>query len=134
MYTTRLLIAIAVASFSAQAPAANMEKMPSGVIVQHVKQGSGASPRADSKVRVHYRGTLTNGAEFDSSFKRNEPISFALDRVIPCWTLGVQKMQVGGKAKLTCPAATAYGKRGIPGVIPPDSVLNFEIELLAIEQ
>jgi FKBP-type peptidyl-prolyl cis-trans isomerase FkpA len=111
-----------------------MEKMPSGVIVQHVKQGSGASPRADSKVRVHYRGTLTNGAEFDSSFKRNEPISFALDRVIPCWTLGVQKMQVGGKAKLTCPAATAYGKRGIPGVIPPDSVLNFEIELLAIEQ
>ena len=134
MYTTRLLIAIAVASFSAQAPAANIEKMPSGVIVHHVKQGNGASPRADSKVRVHYRGTLTNGAEFDSSFKRNEPISFALDRVIPCWTLGVQKMQVGGKAKLTCPALTAYGKRGIPGVIPPDSVLNFEIELLAIEQ
>jgi FKBP-type peptidyl-prolyl cis-trans isomerase FkpA len=102
-------------------------------VVTHAKQGSGASPAASNTVRVHYRGTLADGTEFDSSYKRKEPISFPLRGVIPCWTQGVQKMKVGGKAKLTCPAATGYGARGVPGVIPPNSVLTFEVELLAIE-
>jgi FKBP-type peptidyl-prolyl cis-trans isomerase FkpA len=127
------LIVIACLSLSTQALASNIEKLPSGVVVTHAKQGSGASPSASNTVRVHYRGTLADGTEFDSSYKRKEPISFPLRGVIPCWTQGVQKMKVGGKAKLTCPAVTGYGARGVPGVIPPNSVLTFEVELLAIE-
>lgn len=84
---------------------------------------------------MHYRGTLVdNGREFDSSYKRGEPASFPLSRVIPCWTQGIQTLRVGEKANLLCPAATAYGERGIPGTIPPNSTLNFEVELLAIEK
>jgi FKBP-type peptidyl-prolyl cis-trans isomerase FkpA len=83
---------------------------------------------------VHYRGTFPNGREFDSSHKRGEPASFPLNRVIKCWTEGVQRMKVGSKAKLTCPAAIAYGERGAGGgEIPPNSVLHFEVELLGIE-
>lgn len=127
-----VLIAIAAVAVSAQGLAADTETLPSGVVVAHVKNGKGVAPTADSTVRVHYRGTLPNGTEFDSSYKRNEPISFPLRGVIPCWTQGVQKMRVGGKAKLTCPAATGYGAQGVPGVIPPNTVLTFEVELLAI--
>ena len=94
--------------------------------------GTGAAPLASNTVRVHYRGTLANGQEFDSSYKRNAPASFPLGRVIPCWTEGVQSIKVGGKAKLLCPPNLAYGARGVPGVIPPDSVLAFEVELLDI--
>jgi FKBP-type peptidyl-prolyl cis-trans isomerase FkpA len=127
-----LLAAVLMAS-SLPALAQNSETLPSGVVVTHVKPGQGAAPTADSTVRVHYRGTLANGTEFDSSYKRNEPISFPLRGVIPCWTQGVQKIKVGGKAILTCPAATGYGARGVPGVIPANAVLTFEVELLAIE-
>lgn len=134
MNALRILIAIAAVSVSAQASAANTETLPSGVVVAHLKQGQGARPTADSTVRVHYRGTLPNGTEFDSSYKRNEPISFPLRGVIPCWTQGVQKMRVGGKAMLTCPAATGYGATGVPGVIPPNTVLTFAVELLSIER
>jgi FKBP-type peptidyl-prolyl cis-trans isomerase FkpA len=81
---------------------------------------------------VHYKGTFADGREFDSSYKRNEPTSFPLNRVIPCWTEGVGMMKVGGKAKLTCPAAIAYGSRGAGGVIPPNTTLLFEVELLGI--
>ena len=134
MRVPRILIAFAAVGVMAQALAADSETLPSGVVVAHIKPGQGASPTAQSTVRVHYRGTLADGAEFDSSYKRKEPISFPLRGVIPCWTQGVQKMQVGGKAKLTCPATTGYGARGIPGVIPPNAVLTFEVELLAIER
>ena len=106
----------------------------SGLVYRTLKDGTGASPSASDKVKVHYRGTFPDGKEFDSSYKRNEPISFSLRGVIPCWTQGVQKMKVGGKARLTCPAATAYGARGVPGVIPPNTVLTFEVELLSIER
>ena len=75
-----------------------------------------------------------DGKEFDSSYKRGEPIAFPLSRVVPCWTQGMQKIKVGGKAKLTCPAATAYGERGVPGVIPPGATLNFEVELVSIKK
>jgi FKBP-type peptidyl-prolyl cis-trans isomerase FkpA len=124
---------LALAAVTAQAASpASSETLPSGVIVQTLTKGTGPSPKASDTVKVHYRGTLTDGKEFDSSYKRGQPISFPLNRVIPCWTEGVQKMQVGGKAKLTCPAATAYGANGVPGTIPPNATLNFEVELLGI--
>jgi len=104
----------------------------SGLVYRSLKDGSGASPAATDTVKVHYRGTFPDGREFDSSYKRNEPASFPLNRVIPCWTEGVQKMKVGGKAKLTCPSAIAYGERGAPGAIPPNATLLFEVELLGI--
>ena len=110
------------------------ETLPSGVIIEHLKEGAGASPTAADTVVAHYRGTLMDGKEFDSSYKRGEPIAFPLSRVVPCWTQGMQKIKVGGKAKLTCPAATAYGERGVPGVIPPGATLNFEVELVSIKK
>ncbi len=103
-----------------------------GLVYRAIKEGSGASPTAADSVKVHYKGTFPDGREFDSSYKRNEPIDFPLRGVIPCWTEGVQKMKVGGKAKLTCPAAIAYGTRGAGNVIPPNATLLFEVELLAI--
>ena len=104
----------------------------SGLVYLSLKDGTGASPSASDKVKVHYRGTFPDGKEFDSSYKRGEPIEFPLSGVIKCWTEGVQRMKVGGKAKLTCPAAIAYGARGAGGVIPPNATLLFEVELLAI--
>lgn len=104
----------------------------SGLVYRSLQDGNGASPGASDKVKVHYRGTFLDGKEFDSSYKRNAPIEFPLNGVIPCWTEGVQKMKVGGKAKLTCPAAIAYGSRGAGGVIPPNATLQFEVELLGI--
>jgi len=103
-----------------------------GLVYRSLQEGQGASPGATDTVKVHYRGTLPDGREFDSSYKRNEPASFPLDRVIKCWTEGVQRMKVGGKAKLTCPSALAYGERGAGGVIPPNATLHFEVELLGI--
>jgi FKBP-type peptidyl-prolyl cis-trans isomerase FkpA len=106
---------------------------PSGLVYRALKEGTGASPTAADVVKVHYRGTLADGTEFDSSIKRGQPAEFPLGRVIKCWTEGVQRMKVGGKAKLTCPAATAYGERGV-GPIPPNSDLTFEVELVGIEK
>ena len=103
-----------------------------GLVYRSLKDGTGAQPVATDKVKVHYKGTFPDGREFDSSYKRNEPTEFPLNRVIPCWTEGVQLMKVGGKAKLTCPSAIAYGDRGAGSVIPPNATLQFEIELLAI--
>jgi FKBP-type peptidyl-prolyl cis-trans isomerase FkpA len=105
----------------------------SGLVFRSLKDGSGASPAATDVVKVHYRGTFPDGKEFDSSLKRGQPAEFPLNRVIKCWTEGVQKIKVGGKAKLTCPSAIAYGERGTPGgPIPPNAVLQFEVELLGI--
>jgi FKBP-type peptidyl-prolyl cis-trans isomerase FkpA len=104
----------------------------SGLVYQSLKDGTGPSPAATDTVKVHYRGTFPDGKEFDSSYKRNEPTEFPLNRVIPCWTEGVQRMKVGGKAKLTCPSAIAYGERGAGGVIPPNATLQFEVELISV--
>ena len=105
----------------------------SGLVFRSLQDGQGASPTATDKVKVHYRGTFPDGKEFDSSYKRNQPIDFPLNAVIPCWTEGVQLMKVGGKAKLTCPAEIAYGAKGTPGgPIPPHTTLFFDVELLAI--
>ncbi len=105
---------------------------PSGLVYRSLKDGTGASPKATDTVKVHYRGTFPDGREFDSSYKRNEAIEFPLSGVIACWTEGVQRMKVGGKAKLTCPAAIAYGARGAGSAIPPNATILFEVELLAI--
>jgi FKBP-type peptidyl-prolyl cis-trans isomerase FkpA len=105
---------------------------PSGLVFRSLKEGSGPSPQASDKVRVHYRGTFADGKEFDSSYARGQPAEFPLDRVIKCWTEGVQRIKVGGKARLTCPPAIAYGERGAGGVIPPGATLQFEVELLGI--
>lgn len=107
-------------------------KTESGLVYKDERVGTGPSPKATDKVKVNYRGTLIDGTEFDSSYKRNAPATFPLNGVIPCWTEGVQKMKVGGKATLTCPASIAYGDRGTPG-IPGGATLIFEVELLEIE-
>jgi FKBP-type peptidyl-prolyl cis-trans isomerase FkpA len=104
----------------------------SGLVYRALEEGKGDSPAAADTVRVHYRGRFPDGREFDSSHSRGQPASFPLNRVIPCWTEGVQRMKVGGKAKLTCPAAIAYGERGAGGVIPPNAILQFEVELLGV--
>jgi FKBP-type peptidyl-prolyl cis-trans isomerase FkpA len=107
-------------------------KTESGLIFLSLKDGTGTSPAVTDTVRVHYRGTFPGGKEFDSSYARKEPTEFPLNRVIKCWTEGVQKMKVGGRAKLTCPSSIAYGERGAGAVIPPNATLQFEIELLAV--
>lgn len=107
-------------------------RTPSGLIYRELRPGTGTSPGPTDTVKVNYRGTLVNGKEFDSSYKRNEPLTFALNQVIPCWTEGVQKMKVGGKSELVCPASIGYGERGSPPDIPGGATLIFEIELLGI--
>jgi FKBP-type peptidyl-prolyl cis-trans isomerase FkpA len=104
----------------------------SGLVFKLTKAGTGPSPSATDTVKVHYRGTLADGKEFDSSYSRGQPLEFPLNRVIKCWTEGVQKLKVGGSARLTCPPAIAYGERGAGGVIPPNATLTFDVELLGI--
>jgi FKBP-type peptidyl-prolyl cis-trans isomerase FkpA len=107
-------------------------KTDSGLIYMDIQPGTGPSPTASDSVKVNYRGTLIDGTEFDSSYKRNQPAEFPLSGVIRCWTEGVQKMKVGGKARLVCPSDIAYGDNGHPPVIPGGATLVFEIELLEI--
>jgi len=106
---------------------------PSGLQYKVITEGHGKSAKATDTVLVHYRGTTIDGTEFDSSYKRNEPISFPLNGVIPGWTEGVQLMKEGGKMQLFIPSNLAYGSRGAGGVIPPDSTLIFDIELLKVQ-
>ena len=107
-------------------------KTASGLLYSTIKGGAGASPKASDAVTVHYHGTLTNGAVFDSSVQRGQPASFNLSQVIPCWTEGLQRMKVGEKGRLVCPSDLAYGDRGRPPQIPPGATLIFEVELLDI--
>jgi FKBP-type peptidyl-prolyl cis-trans isomerase FkpA len=124
---------VAVAQTPAAAASAAAVTTPSGLIYTALAEGKGPSPTAADTVKVHYRGTFLDGREFDSSYARNAPATFPLGRVIPCWTEGVQKMKVGGKAQLVCPPAIAYGERGAGnGAIPPNATLRFEVELLEI--
>lgn len=103
-------------------------RTPSGLVYRELRAGTGSSPVATDTVTVNYKGTLIDGKKFDS----NDSMKFPLNRVIPCWTEGVQKMKVGGKAELVCPASIAYGERGSPPEIPGGATLIFEIELLGI--
>jgi FKBP-type peptidyl-prolyl cis-trans isomerase FkpA len=139
-----IIVAVAVA-FAVPAFAASNEaidkaakekgavKTASGLVYKSLKEGKGKTPTASSVVEVNYRGTLTNGKEFDSSYKRKQSIKFPLSGVIPCWTEGVQKMKVGGKAKLVCPPELAYGSAGAGQDVPPNATLIFEVELLDIK-
>jgi len=104
-----------------------------GLIFTELKAGTGANPTPTSTVTVHYTGTFKSGRVFDSSVERGKPASFPLNRVISCWTEALQRMKVGGKAKLICPGKIAYGLRGRPPTIPPNATLHFEVELLGIE-
>ena len=125
---------IAAALFATAAQAAEPVTTASGLVYQSLTEGTGASPAARYTVRVHYRGYFPDtGKEFDSSIARGQPIDFPLNGVIPCWTEALQKMKVGGKAKLTCPASIAYGSRGAGGVIPPNATLNFDVELISVK-
>jgi FKBP-type peptidyl-prolyl cis-trans isomerase FkpA len=109
------------------------ERTASGLVFVSITEGTGAMPTASDTVSVHYHGTFRDGAVFDSSVDSGEPATFPLAGVIPCWTEGVQKIRVGGKARLLCPSDIAYGDAGRPG-IPGGATLLFEVELLAIEQ
>lgn len=106
----------------------------SGLLFRDLKVGQGARPKPSDEVRVHYRGTLINGTEFDSSHARGEPAEFPLQGVIPCWTEAVQKMKVGGKARIVCPSDLAYGDAGSPPNIPGGATLIFDVELLEIRK
>lgn len=106
----------------------------SGLVFIDIQPGSGPAPKAEDKVKVHYTGTLIDGTVFDSSVQRGEPVTFPLNGVIRCFSEGLQKMKVGGKAKLVCPSDLAYGDRGSPPKIQPGATLVFEVELLGIEQ
>lgn len=107
---------------------------PSGLVFKSLQAGKGPSPKATDTVRVHYRGTLIDGTEFDSSIQRGQPTEFQLNAVVPCWTEGVQKMKVGEKARLVCPSEIAYGDAGRPPTIPGGATLVFEVELLEIKK
>lgn len=131
-FASSAVVAQSDAALAAAAKETGATVTKSGLVFRSLKDGTGASPAATDKVKVHYKGTFPDGREFDSSYKRNEPTEFPLNRVIACWTEGVQLMKVGGKAKLSCPASIAYGERGAGAVIPPNATLQFEIELLAI--
>ena len=108
-------------------------KTASGLVYKSLVEGKGASPAATDIVKVNYTGLLTNGKKFDASADHGGPIEFPLNRVIKCWTEGVQKMKVGGKARLTCPSAIAYGPRAMGDVIPANSTLVFDVELVAFQ-
>lgn len=109
-------------------------KTASGLVYSEITPGTGGQPKATDKVKVHYQGTLIDGTVFDSSVQRGQPVTFALNQVIPCWTEGVQRMKVGGKSKLICPSNIAYGDHGAPPKIKPGATLVFEVELLEIEK
>ena len=108
-------------------------KMPDGLQYWDIKVGTGATAQPHQTVKVHYTGWLTNGKKFDSSVDRGEPISFGLDQVIKGWGEGVPGMKIGGKRQLRIPPDLAYGPNGHPPVIPPNSTLIFDIELLGVE-
>jgi FKBP-type peptidyl-prolyl cis-trans isomerase FkpA len=147
MKTTRLAVALAVLALSGAARAADpgadflekaakekgAVKTASGLVYRSLKEGEGPKPSATSTVKVNYKGTFVDGKVFDASERHGGPATFPLNRVIKCWTEGVQLMKVGGKAQLVCPPAIAYGAAGAPGAIPPNSTLVFEVELLAIQ-
>jgi len=127
--TAAILVAFSLQTSAAEPKEA---KTASGLVITMLKEGTGARPKSSDTVKVHYRGVLADGKEFDSSYGRGQPATFPLNRVIPCWTEGVQLMKTGGKAKLLCPPQIAYGSQGSPGAIPPNATLTFEVELLEI--
>ena len=126
-------LALSTAFLEEQASLEGVERTESGIVIQEMMAGAGANPSAEDTVQVHYHGMLRDGTVFDSSVDRDEPATFALNGVIPCWTEGLQHISVGGKSRLVCPPDLAYGPQGRPG-IPGNAALVFEVELLDILQ
>ncbi len=124
-------LVLANAFMEEQAGVEGAERTESGIVIQEITAGPGASPTAEDTVQVHYHGRLRDGTVFDSSVDRDEPATFPLAGVIPCWTEGLQHISVGGKSRLVCPPNLAYGPQGTPG-IPGNAALLFEVELLDI--
>lgn len=112
---------------------AGVKTTASGLQYLVEKEGTGKQPQASSIVKVHYTGKLVDGTVFDSSVERGEPIEFPLNQVIPGWTEGLQLMKEGGKATLYIPSALGYGEQGVPGTIPANSTLVFDVELIAVK-
>ncbi len=108
-------------------------KTSTGLVYRSLKDGTGAQATPASTVKVNYKGSFVDGKVFDASDRHGGPATFPLNRVIRCWTEGVAKMKVGGKAQLVCPPSIAYGATGAPGAIPPNSTLVFEVELLDVK-
>lgn len=110
------------------------QRFDSGLVMVHQTEGAGATPGPGDRVSVHYEGTFPDGKVFDGSRQQGEPATFPVSGIIPCWTEALQKMKVGGRARVVCPPALAYGDRGAPPRIPPGATLVFEIELLGIAE
>jgi len=108
--------------------------LPSGLQYKVIKEGDGQTPKETDTVTVNYRGTLLDGTEFDSSYKRNEPATFHVNGIIPGWQEALKLMKVGSKWQLFVPAGLAYAERGAGNIIGPNSTLIFEVELISIEQ
>lgn len=123
-----ILVCLTTSAFAAETV-----KTKSGLEYTSLREGTGSTPGPTDTVIVNYRGTLLNGREFDSSYRSGRPAEFRLDRVIKCWTEGLQMMKVGGKAELSCPSNLAYGQEGTMGSVPPNMPLIFEVELLGIK-
>ncbi|MEN2495037.1 MAG: Outer membrane protein MIP [Hyphomicrobiaceae bacterium hypho_1] len=123
VYSTKLL--------EEESKVPNAMTMPSGLIITQLKPGTGPSPKATSRVTVHYHGTLGDGTVFDSSLKRGRPVTFSLNKVIKCWKEALQLMKVGSKSRLVCPADLAYGNNSVGSDILPATALIFEVELIA---
>jgi FKBP-type peptidyl-prolyl cis-trans isomerase FkpA len=131
-----LICLLAGTSIAADSPKAETQETittRSGIQYTSLREGSGSTPGPADRVLVHYRGTLLNGREFDSSYRSGRPVEFQLTNVIKCWTEGLQMMKVGGKARLECPSNLAYGEEGIVGSVPRYAALTFEVELLDIK-
>jgi len=131
-------VLFALLSSLALAPVALAQSAPvttaSGLVYESLKEGTGDAPKATDTVKVHYKGTLLDGKEFDSSYSRGRPAELPLEALIPCWKEVLQQMSPGGAVRIVCPPETAYGSRGVAGKIPPDSTLNFVIELLEVKR
>ena len=130
--TAQASVAKGAAFLAADRAKAGVVTLPSGLQYEILKAGSGLIPKAEDTVSCNYRGTLIDGTEFDSSYKRGEPASFAVSGVIKGWTEALQRMPVGSKWRLVVPSNLAYGERGVGAQIGPGAVLVFEVELLAI--
>ena len=117
------------------APARHFTRVPApdGIQIRRYNKTDGQKPGAKARVVVNYRGTLDDGAVFDSSLERHRPAQFRLDHVIPCWTEALTRLRVGEKAQVICPPAVAYGSKGSPPDIPSNARLTFEVELLGIQ-
>lgn len=112
----------------------DVQTLPDGLQYKVIENGTGQTPTKTSTVTVHYSGTLTDGTEFDSSYKRGQPATFRLDQVIKGWTEALSKMKAGSTWMLYIPPSLAYGSQGIPGVIPPNSVLVFKVQLISVDK